>query len=338
MGGGSTTQQAQTSTSTNTINPQELAMLQGNYQTAQNNASTLTPYTGQLTAGFTPAQTQAQGVLSGVATDPQYAANNTAATGAVNGVLGANSPTTVNAQAITPSTIANTDLSPYLNPYTSDVINNSITQNERARQIAQVADSQQATAAGAFGGSRSGVLAAGTNEAYDRNDQTNIAALNAANFTQAQAAAGTDAATTNAANEFNSNQNVNAQQSTIANTAAQQGLKLNAAGQLVSDNAAGLNTAATQGGILASVGDAQQSQAQTALTNAYNAYTQGQQLTVEQQQLLNSALGLIPNQQTVNSSGTGNSSTQSTPGLGGILSGFGGLLGGVGSLGSGGII
>lgn len=338
MGGGSTTQQAQTSTSTNTINPQELAMLQGNYQTAQNNASTLTPYTGQLTAGFTPTQTQAQGVLSGVATDPQYAANSAAATGATSGVLANPVSGGVTASTVNPTTIANTDLSPYLNPYTSDVINNSITQNERARQIAQTSDSQQATAAGAFGGSRSGVLAAGTNEAYDRNDQTNIAALNQANYAQAQAAAGTDAATTNQVGEFNSGQNLSAQNTSIANKLASNTQQLNAAGQLSGLNTTALGNAATQGGILASVGDAQQSQAQTALTNAYNAYTQGQQLTVEQQQLLNSALGLIPNQQTVNSSGTGNSSTQSTPGLGGILSGFGGLLGGVGALGSGGII
>lgn len=333
MGGSSQkTNSTQQSTSSNTIDPAQLALLTSNYNSAQQKASTLTPYTGQLTAGFTPTQTQAQGVLSGVATDPQYAANNTAATNAVSGVLGTNSPTTVNAQPITPSTIANTDLSPYLNPYTNDVINSSISQNERARQIAQTADSQQASAAGAFGGSRSGVLAAGTNEAYDRNNQANIAALNQANYSQAQAAAGADAATNNAANEFNSTQNVNAQQSSIANQAAQQGLKLNAAGQLVADNNAALGTAATQGGILSAVGDAQQAQNQTALTAAYNAYTQGQQLTVEQQQLLNSALGLIPNQQTVTSSGSGTGTTSTSGGLGGIL---GGVLGGIGSLGSG---
>ena len=46
--------------------------------------------------------------------------------------------------------------------------------------MAQVADSQAATAAGAFGGSRSGVSAALTNQLYDQDDQSNIAGLNQA--------------------------------------------------------------------------------------------------------------------------------------------------------------
>lgn len=309
MSGGSSQKQTQQSTSSNTIDPAQLALLQGNYAGAQTRASTLTPYTGQLTAGFTPTQTQAQGILSGVATDPTYAANNNSAVNSVQGILGNPANTTV-----TPQTLAGTDLSPYLNPYTNDVINNSISQNERARQIANVNDNQKATAAGAFGGDRSAVLNAQTNDAYDRNNQTNIAALNQANYQQAQAGATTDI-----------NNNLNAQQSTINDTLAGRTQQLGAAGDLVAANNNGLNLATQQGGILGAVGDAQQQQQQTELTNAYQAYMAGQQLTVTQQQLLNSALGLIPNQQTVNSSGSGTSQTTTNPGIAGILGGLGSL-------------
>lgn len=339
-------QQTQTqNTSSNAVDPAELALYQQNYSTAQRNAGILGQgYTGQLTAGFTNPQLQAQGILTGVATDPIYAANNKTATDAVSGVLGANPNTTVTPNAVNASTIAGSDLSPYLNPFQNDVIDASIAQNERARRMAGVNDSQQATASGAFGGSRSGVAAALTNEAYDRNNQTNIANLNAQNFTEAQQAAGTDAATKNQVGEFNAGQDLNAQQSSITNALAQAGFKVNAAGQLVADNNAALNTATTQGGILGAVGDAQQGQNQAELTSAYQNFLQGKQLTIEQQNLLNSALGLMPVQQTVSSSGTGSGnssgsrSTTTNPGVGGILGGIASLGLGVGSLGTGTIL
>jgi len=390
MGGSSkkTTEQTQ-QTSSNTIDPWSKGLLTDNLNSAKAAAASLTPYTGQITAGFNPTQTQAQGILTGIGTDPTYAANNQSAISSVQGVLGSNPNTTVTAAPVTastynastynpstysastydPSLLAGVDLSPYENPYTKDVINASVDANERARQIASVADSQKATAAGAFGGSRSGVLASLTNGEYDRNDQSNIAALNQANFAQAQNAAIGDvnarntagqfnanaqntagqfnagaantagqfnagsantasqfnAGAENSANQFNSAQDLTAQQSSIANALAAAGLKLNAAGQLVSANDAALNTAATQGGILGAVGDAQQQQQQTELTNAYNAYLQGQQLTLAQQQLLNQALGLVPVQQTVASSGSSNGTTKENPGLGGILSSLGSI-------------
>lgn len=290
----------QQSTSTNTINPQQLAMLQGNYQTAQNNAATLTPYTGALTAGFTPTQTQAQGVLSAVGTDPSYAANNATATGAVQGVL---------ANPVSASQLSDTNLQPYENPFTSSVISATNTQIGQQRQIAQNQDSAQATAANAFGGSRSGVMGALTNQLYDQDTASTDAGLNQANYTQAQNAAQSDVAAQNAMKQFNTN------------------TALTGATTLSNLNNAALGTAAAQGGILGAVGDAQQAQNQAALTAAYNAYTQGQQLTVEQQQLLNSALGLMPNQQTVNTSGSGSgsSSTTTNPGIAGILGGLGSL-------------
>lgn len=202
MAGGSKT----TSTSTNKIDPAQFAQYQQNYQNAQGNAGVLNPITGQPVTPGTPG-----------ANAPLGSAPLAAATNATTGMLN-----------FDPGSIASTDLSPYMNPYTNDVISQTISQNDRARQIAQVGDSQQATAAGAFGGSRSGVLAAQTNEAYDRNTGAQIAGLNQANFSQAQAAAQQD----------------------IQNKIAAGQLKYNAAGQLVNESGQVVQNAAGTQGIL----------------------------------------------------------------------------------------
>lgn len=277
--GGSEKQQTQ-QTQTNTIDPESKALLMANYDTAKQNGSSLAqPYTGQLTAGFTPTQLQAQGILGGVATNPLYGQTANNATAGAQGILNSNP-------------LSAADLQTYMNPFQSSVIDASINENERARQIAQNQMNAQNTAGGAFGGSRSGVANALTNEAYDRNNQSNIANLNAANYTQAQNA-----------------------------SLAAKNLGLNAATTTANLNNNALGVATQQGGILGAVGDAQQAQNQTELSNAYNNWLQGKQLTIQQQNLLNSALGMIPVQQTVNSNGT--TTTTSNPGLGGILSSVG---------------
>lgn len=337
MGGGSKTNSAQTqqSASTNTVDPAQLAMYQNNYNGATDRANSLTPFTGQLTAGFTPAQTQAHGILSTVANDPQYAATNANATGAINGVI--NNPVngSINAPTVKSGLLATTDLSPYMNPYTKDVIGSTMATLGEQNAEQNMNDNQSATAAGAFGGSRSGVANGVTNNLFANTAASTVAGLNQSNFNQAQGAATTDINNTNNADQFNANNNITAQQDTVANKLNANNQTVNAAGQLVDANNAALGTATAQGGLLGSVGDAQQAQDQTALSNAYAAYQAGQQLTLEQQNILNAALGMIPVQQTVNStgSGTGNSTTTSTPGIGGILSGLGSLGSGLGAMG-----
>lgn len=288
MGGSST--QTQHQTQSNTIDPMQMQQYQDNYNTAKTAASTLTPYTGQITAGFNPTQIQSQGLLTDLAADPKYQAANANATSGITGVLNGDPLATENLQK-------------YMNPFQTDVIDASVAQNQYARDQQAVSDNAAATAANAFGGTRQAVQRAETTAAYDRNDQQNIASLNSANFTQAQQAA-----------------------------LAAAGLTLNAAGQLVTANDASLNTATKQAGILASVGDAQQAQLQKELSDAYAAYTQGQNLTLAQQQLLNQALGIIPIQQTSTSDGT--ATTKSSPGIGGILGGIGSLALGIGSMGT----
>lgn len=278
MSGGTKSEEHQTQT--NTIDPWSKAMLTANYDTAKQNASGLAaPYTGPLTAGFNPTQTQAQGILSNIGVDPSYGATANAATAGAQGIL--------NSKPLTAE-----DLQQYMNPFQSSVIDASINENERARQIAQNQMNMQNTAGSAFGGSRSGVANALTNEAYDRNNQTNIANLNSANFTQAQQA-----------------------------SLAAKNLGLTAANDVANLNNNALGVATQQGGILGAVGDAQQAQEQGGLDRAYNNWLQGKQLTLQEQNLLNSALGMIPVQQTVQSDGT--SKTSTNPGLAGILSAVG---------------
>lgn len=309
MGGSS---KSETSTA---VDPQLLNLYKSNYATAGNVADNYAyvPYTGEQVAPFNPTQTQAQGVLSGVATDPSYQAANNNAIGTVNGVLGDNSL----GSAYKPAQIAGTDLAPYMNPFQKNVIDASISQNQYARDQQGVADNAAATAAKAFGGTRQAVQRAETTAGYDRNDQQNIAALNSVNFTQAQNAAGTDVASQNAAKQFNT-----------SSALAAAGLKLNAAGQLVSDNTAGLNIAATQGGLLSDVGGQQQQQQQAIDAANYQEFLRQIGAPLQAQNIRNQALGMIPLQQT----STTNSTT--SPGAGGILGGIASLGLGFGSLGS----
>lgn len=88
--------------------------------------------------------------------------------------------------------LGNTDLAPYMNPYTSQVVNQTQADMERARQIEMMRSGDARTAAGAFGGSRHGVADAETNRAfYDRLGAT-TGQLRAAGFENAQGAALSD--------------------------------------------------------------------------------------------------------------------------------------------------
>ena len=339
MSGGQKTQSQQqsssASTNSNSVNPFQFGQYQTNYGNAQAIASGLTtPYGGALTAPFSPAQIQAQNVLAGIASDPQYQAMIGNAANWVTGILNTPPATQVTAEPVTASTVANSDLSPYLNPYQSDVVNATLAQLSQlnARQLMNT--NQGATAANAFGGSRSGVADALTN-AYDMQQAAPVlAGLNAQGFNTALNAAGQDADTRNAIAQFNAGQNVAAQQGSIANALAAQGAGLNAANALAGLANQGYGLAATQGAALGSVGQQQQSQDQTVLTNLYNAWLAQQSQNAQAQNLLNASLGLIPVQQTTNSSTTGTSSgtsqSSTSPGLVGILNALGNLAHGTG--------
>lgn len=85
--------------------------------------------------------------------------------------------------------LRDTDLSAYMNPYTSKVIDVSLADLERSRQMQRAQDAARAAKAGAFGGSRQGVLEAETNRAFDDNAARTVAGLRSSAFENAQRAA-----------------------------------------------------------------------------------------------------------------------------------------------------
>lgn len=80
---------------------------------------------------------------------------------------------------------AGQDMSPYMNPFLSGVVDTSLADIERARQMADSQMNAQAAAAGAFGGSRHGVANSLTNEGYAREAANTAAQLRYAGYTDA---------------------------------------------------------------------------------------------------------------------------------------------------------
>lgn len=77
------------------------------------------------------------------------------------------------------------DIQAFMNPYESDVVQQSLQDIERSRQMAALQDAGKATAAKAFGGSRYGVQEALTNEAALREAARTASGLRSAGYGQA---------------------------------------------------------------------------------------------------------------------------------------------------------
>ena len=99
--------------------------------------------------------------------------------------------------------LASTDLTPYLNPYTQDVINATmpLIDQQRMQALNQIGD--QAVKTGSFGGSRQGVSEGVTNAQSALQAGQLGAQLNQQNFLQGQAAAQSDIDRKLAEQEFN---------------------------------------------------------------------------------------------------------------------------------------
>jgi hypothetical protein len=81
------------------------------------------------------------------------------------------------------------DIMAFQNPYEQDVVQTSLRDIEEARQMQAIKDSQQATAAKAFGGSRYGVQSALSNEAALKTAARTSAQLRSAGYDQSAARA-----------------------------------------------------------------------------------------------------------------------------------------------------
>ena len=216
--------------------------------------------------------------------------------------------------------LRDTDLSPYMNPFTQSVIDTSLADLSRARDVQRVSDNQAATAAHAFGGSRQGVADSLTNDAYLRNVASTTANLRSSNFDRAVASATADLDRLLGASQFNSGQSYDAQKTNVGNrlTADQfntgtaldvartnvsndmagANFRLNAAGAMAGLGDQELNAALKRAGALAAVGDAQQQNQQARDDAAYEEFMRMIGYPSQQQAIRSAALGMIPIEQT----------------------------------------
>ena len=308
MGGQTGSQQQQTQQVTQ-LPPWINDAAQQNYGFAQNVAARpLQQYQGQMTPDISDQLQQSwnTAATAGNAGLPQYNA-------ATAGFVGALGQTPMN---VTAGQLKNTNLDPYMSPYTKDVINSSlpIMQQELGKSLA--ANAGTAAQTGAFGGSRFGVQQ-GTAQAQGALGMANMAAgLNAQNFAQAQAAATGDINRTLYADQGNQT----AQQAKI-NSDIQAASGLNATGQgLVqqAQNTFGMqNTAGTQ----------QMSAAQDQINAQMKKFSDAWNYPTQQMGILQSSLGMTPYGQST----TGQSNTQTqTPTDWAALAGSGmGMLGSI---------
>jgi hypothetical protein len=189
-------------------------------------------------AGFNPNQTAGLNALLATAGDPTAGHAISRAQDTVGSLLDYQSPAiglpgnlaartisapSVAASAVTPANInvgqlRDTDLAPYLSPYTDDVLNAVLGDLYYARQVQGVADNASAMAAHAFGGTRQAVLDANTTNDYLRNVASTTAGLRQGAFQNAQQAALQDIQNQLSAGEFNSNQAYDAQKFNAANS------------------------------------------------------------------------------------------------------------------------
>ena len=91
-----------------------------------------------------------------------------------------------------PQTIAGTDLTQYTNPYETQVVNQSLQDLERARQMQANQLGAQATGAGAFGGSRQAIMESELGRNFLDQSARTASGLRQAGFQNAQQMAGQD--------------------------------------------------------------------------------------------------------------------------------------------------
>jgi len=167
-------------TQTQQLSPEQQAMLREVYgQGRALAAQPFVPYTGARVAGFTPDQLRAFQATRGLfETGMQY--------DPITGLAGL-------AQAPTPS-LLQTDISAYQSPYTQQVIETTLGDIRRERDIAQRQAQESAIRAGAFGGSRSAIMEAEATRPYIQEAARTAAGLRQAGYGQALGAAESDLA------------------------------------------------------------------------------------------------------------------------------------------------
>ncbi len=201
----------------------------------------------------------------------------------------------------------------YMNPYTSDVIDASLSDLERSRSMAINEGQAAATMAGAFGGSRHGVADSLTNEAALRAAASTAAGLRSAGFDKASA------------------YSLDAGRSNQAADLAGAGVRTQGGGLLADLGRTQSDMMTKEAFALAAFGEAARGVDQATLDAAYNEFLRAQDDPYKRAQMELGLLGVTPIIQ--------DSTTvqKTSPGVAGILGTAlqaGGMLSGMGLFGS----
>jgi hypothetical protein len=199
-------------------------------------------------------------------------------------------------------------ISKYQNPYTDQVVNSTMNDLDQFRQRGIMGNGQSATLNHSFGGNRTGVADALTNDQFTRTAANTIGNLRNQGFNTAAGLA---------------QQNQSMDQSGAISSAGVQNSAAGLLNNIGNSQQAGANNYLS--GLLAT-GGVDQATANNQGQQSYQEFLRSVQHPYQGQTLLNQSLGLLPNSGTT----TGTSSTN--PGAIGILGGIGSLGLGIGSL------
>ena len=172
-----------TTTSTSSIDPQIKEAFLANFQQAQGVAGALPT---QQFAGYNPMyQAGEEALVNAGLAGPGISGTDLAAQMAAYG--GIYQPGQITAQQTNLGLTGPGSISSYMNPYTSAVRTNALSDLESARRAAIQQTGERATQARAFGGSRQGVAEALTNQGFAKQAATLGTTLNEQAFNQAMA-------------------------------------------------------------------------------------------------------------------------------------------------------
>ena len=195
--------------------------------------------------------------------------------------------------------VAGADLGAYTNPYETQVVEQSLSDLERSRLMQQNQLGAQASAAGAFGGSRQGIAEAETNRAFADQAARTASGLRQSGYQQAQQLAGQDIgrqmqvdaanqAALNAQRQFGAQQSMAAKQ--MNQSAALQAAQMGMTAQQL-NQAAGLQGAQFRLGAAGQMGNLGQQAFGTSQAIQQQQMQQGLMQQGLQQQLIDAARG-----------------------------------------------
>lgn len=184
---------------------------------------------------------------------------------------------------VTPQTFLQGDIGAYQNPYTQQVIDTSMNDIDRARQLQQQQINAQAASRGAFGGSRQAVAESENSRNYLDQQARTAAQLRNQGFESAASRLGQDIGN-----------NMNAQQFNVNSGLAGQQLNQSAGQQLAGLGGLSQQYGLTAANALNTIGGQQQQQVQANYNTAQQDFQNQFNYPLQQLQIRQSALGVQP--------------------------------------------